>query len=165
MAEDGKSEFWKWAEERGLIKDVSEAFEEYPVEEEWHKGNAANYISEPKEVYDEYSIGDIVFVKKFKYPNGKEGRDHLFVIIDKNNFAISAEYLAMLISSRLQKTKYDANILLPKNEQNGLEKDSIVKTDAIYQIDNSEVLFRIGTVTQGAINFYMNNYRGKTTKQ
>ena len=165
MTENGKSEFWKRLEAAGEIKDVSEAFEEYPVEEEWHKGHAANYISEPKEVYDEYSIGDIVFVKKFKYPNGKEGRDHLFVIIDKNNFAISAEYLSMLISSRLQKKKYDANILLPKNKKNGLEKDSIVKTDAIYQIDNSEVLFRIGTVTQGAINFYINNYGEKTIEQ
>ena len=165
MKEDGKSEFWKWAEEKGLIRDVSEAFEKYPVEEEWHKGNAANYISEPKEIYDEYSVGDIVFVKKFKYPNGKEGRDHLFVIIDKDNFAITAEYLAMLISSRLQKTKYDANILIPKDKINGLEKDSIVKTDAIYHISNSEVLFRIGTVTQGAINFYLNNYGENATKQ
>ena len=123
MSENGKSEFWKWAEKSGQIKDVSEAFEKYPVEEEWHKGNAANYISEPKEVYDEYNIGDIVFVKKFKYPNGKEGRDHLFVIIDKDNFAISADYLSMLISSRLQKITYDTNILLNKDKQNGLEKE------------------------------------------
>lgn len=164
MAESGKSEFWKWAEQNGKIKNVSDAFEEYPVEEEWHKGNAANYVSEPKEVYDEYNIGDIVFVKNFKFPNGKEGRDHLFVIIDKNNFAIPAEYLAMLISSKIQKAKYDANILLTRDKQNGLEKDSIVKTDAIYQIDNSEVLFRIGTVTQSAINFYLNNYREKPTE-
>lgn len=161
MANDGKSEFWKWAEKNGKIKDVSEAFEDYPVEEEWHKGNAANIISEPKEVYDEYNIGDIVFVKNFKYPNGKEGKDHLFVIIDKYNNAIPADYLAMLISSRLEKEKYDANILITKNEVNGLDKDSIVKTDAIYQINNSEVLFRIGTVTKGAINFYLCNYTKK----
>lgn len=159
MADEGKSEFWKWAEREGLIKDVSEAFEKYPVKEEWHKGNAANYISEPKEIFEEYSVGDIVFVKKFKYPNGMEGKDHLFVIIDKYNNAVPADYLAMLISSRLQKARYDTNILISKDEQNGLDKDSIVKTDAIYQIDNSEVLFRIGTVTQGAINFYLYNYR------
>ena len=41
MSENGKSEFWKWAEKSGRIKDVSEAFEKYPVEEEWHKGNYA----------------------------------------------------------------------------------------------------------------------------
>lgn len=158
MTKGEKSKLWKWAEATGKIQNVSEAFEKYPVEEEWHRGNAANYISEPKEVYDEYDTGDIVFVKKFEYPNKKEGKDHLFVIIDKYNNAILADYLAMLISSRLQKTKYDANILISKDKQNGLEKDSIVKTDAIYQISNSDVLFRIGTVTQGAINFYLSNY-------
>ena len=28
-----------------------------------------------------YEIGDIVFVSKYKYENGKDGNNHLFVII------------------------------------------------------------------------------------
>ena len=36
------SDFLKFAEEKGKIRDLSEAFEEYPVEEEWHKGKIEN---------------------------------------------------------------------------------------------------------------------------
>lgn len=32
------SEFLKIAKEKGKIRDIREAFKEYPVEEEWHKG-------------------------------------------------------------------------------------------------------------------------------
>lgn len=31
-----------FAKEKGRIKDVKEAFKEYPVEEEWHKGKVEN---------------------------------------------------------------------------------------------------------------------------
>ena len=34
------SDFLKKAYKYGKVKDVKEAFEEYPVEEEWHKQNA-----------------------------------------------------------------------------------------------------------------------------
>ena len=37
------SDFLKTAYKYGKVKDVKEAFEEYPVEEEWHKGNAENW--------------------------------------------------------------------------------------------------------------------------
>ena len=33
-----RNEFLKIAKEKGKIKDVREAFQEYPVEEEWHQG-------------------------------------------------------------------------------------------------------------------------------
>ena len=32
------SDFLKFAYEKGRIKDITEAFKEYPPEEEWHKG-------------------------------------------------------------------------------------------------------------------------------
>ncbi len=43
------SDFLKTAYKYGKVKDVKEAFEEYPVEEEWHKGNAENWIKEQEE--------------------------------------------------------------------------------------------------------------------
>lgn len=36
--EEGLSEFMKFAYECNKVRDIKEAFEEYPVEEEWHKG-------------------------------------------------------------------------------------------------------------------------------
>ena len=32
-----------------------------------------------EEEYNKYSIGDLVFVRKYKYQKGKEGKDHLFI--------------------------------------------------------------------------------------
>ena len=52
----------------------------------------------------------------------------------------------MLISSNLEKLKYDANKLLEKNTTNKLKKDSIVKTDVIYKINQNEILFKVGEV-------------------
>lgn len=73
----------------GRIKPLEDAFERFPVdEEEDHKGNAYYYLKEEKENYKKYSIGDIVFVRKYKYKNGKDGKDHLFVIVEENNLLI-----------------------------------------------------------------------------
>lgn len=36
--ENNMSEFLKMAYKRGRVKELQEAFEEYPVENEWHKG-------------------------------------------------------------------------------------------------------------------------------
>lgn len=36
------SDFLKFAKEKGKIKDIKEAFEKYPVEEEYHKGKVEN---------------------------------------------------------------------------------------------------------------------------
>ena len=38
------SEFLKFVYENNLAKDVSEAFKEYPPEEEWHKGKLENAV-------------------------------------------------------------------------------------------------------------------------
>ena len=57
------SDFLKTAYKYNRVRDLKEAFEEYPVEEEWHKGKLENVLNEYSEVYSIYEIGDIVFVK------------------------------------------------------------------------------------------------------
>lgn len=61
------SEFIKLAYSKGKVQDIEEAFEEYPVENEWHQGKIENVICEGTEQYNIYSIGDIVFVKRYRY--------------------------------------------------------------------------------------------------
>lgn len=158
MSENGKSEFWKWAEKSGRIKDVSEAFEKYPVEEEWHKGKVENILNEDVAQYGSYEIGDIVFVEKFNYSNGKRGEKHFFVIIDKDNAAIPIENLGMIISSKVEKLKYKENYLLKKDKQNNLDKDSIVKTDVIYRILHKQILFKLGNVDMEKVEEYKQAY-------
>ena len=141
----------------GRIKDASEAFIEYPVEEEWHKGDANNFIKEETEKYGEYSVGDIVFVEKYLYKNGKIGTKHLFVIVEKDNYAVPIEYFAMLISSHLDKLKFDTNKLLLKDELNHFKRDSIVKTDVIYKIKSENIVFKVGMVEKDVVQEYMKN--------
>ena len=68
------SEFLKTAYKYGRVKDLEEAFKEFPVEEEWHKGKIENVINEDSEIYSVYEIGDIVFVKEYTYSDGKIGK-------------------------------------------------------------------------------------------
>ena len=42
MNNNGMSNFLKIAIKSGRVKDVKEAFMDYPVEEEWHKGKIEN---------------------------------------------------------------------------------------------------------------------------
>ena len=135
MKED-LSDFLKIAYKYGRVKELEEAFEDFPVEEEWHKGKVENVLNEDSEVYSIYQIGDIVFVKEYTYSDGKMGNNHFFVIIDQNNTAVPIENFGMLISSNLEKLKFKANILLEKDNVNNLHKDSIVKTDVVYKILN-----------------------------
>ena len=44
--EEGLSEFLKFAYKHNKVRDISEAFDEYPVEEEWHKGKVENVVRE-----------------------------------------------------------------------------------------------------------------------
>ena len=39
---EGISDFLKFAKEKGKIRELEEAFNEYPVEEEWHEGKVNN---------------------------------------------------------------------------------------------------------------------------
>lgn len=133
------SDFMKLAYKLGRVKDVEEAFEEFPIEEEYHKGKTENILCEEKETYNTYSVGDIVFVKTYTYKNGNLGNNHLFVIIDKGNLVVPIENFCMLISSNL-------------------DKDSIVKTDVIYKIRNEQILFKIGEVDIEKIEEYKQSY-------
>lgn len=113
MSNDKKDEFLKIAMKSGKIKDIKEAFKNYPVEEEWHQGRIENF--------------------------------------------------GMLISSNLKKIKYQSNKLLEKDTMNGLDKNSLVKTDVIYKISNNQILFKIGEVSLNKVEeykeaFYKNCY-------
>lgn len=154
-----KDNFLDYALKSGRIKSIEEAFKEYPVEEEDHQGNAYYYLKEDSEKYNKYSIGDIVFVRRYKYKNGKEGKDHLFVVIEENNLLIPIEYLTMLISSNLEKLKYNGNKLLEKDAKNNLKKDSIVKTDVIYRINENQILFKIGQVDIEQVMKYRESFK------
>lgn len=154
------SDFLKSAKEKGKIKDVEEAFEKFPVEEEWHKGKIENllYLNEEEEIYSSYNIGDIVFVNNYKYQNGKAGKNHLFVIIEKNNLAVPIENFGMLISSNIEKVRYKTNEMLKKDNKNKLKVDSIVKTDVIYKILDKQILFKIGEVDIEKVEEYKKSF-------
>lgn len=153
------SDFLKYVKKYGEIKDVEEAFKEFPPEEEWHKGRIENVLREKGEVYNLYKIGDIVYVNKYYYLDGSVGGNHFFVIIEQDNIAVPIENLGMLISSRLEKLKYKSNVELKKDEFNNLDRDSIVKTDAIYKIPNDQILFKMGEVSLDKIEEYKKCYR------
>lgn len=156
---DKEENFLEYALNSGRIKPLEDAFERFPVEEEDHKGNAYYYLKEEKENYKKYSIGNIVFVRKYKYKNGKDGKDHLFVIVEENNLLIPIEYLSMLISSNINKVTFENNKLLKKDSKNNLHKDSIVKTDVIYEIDQNNILFKIGRVNMEQIIEYRESFK------
>lgn len=156
------SEFLKLAYRHNKVRTLQEAFEEFPVEEEWHKGKAENVLNalrEDEEIYKtNYAIGDIVFVKEYTYSNGKIGNNHLFVIIDQDNTAVSIENFGMLISSNLNKLKFTSNELLKKDEINHLHKNSLVKTDVIYKIANEQIEFKIGKVDMEKVEQYKESF-------
>ncbi len=158
MKED-LSDFLKIAYEYNKVRDLKEAFEEYPVEDEWHKGKIENVIKEAKENYNEnYDVGDIVFVREYSYSDGRIGNNHFFVIIDQDNTAVPIENFGMLISSNLNKLKFTTNKLLEKDKMNNLHKDSIVKTDIVYKILNEQIIFKIGKVDNEKIEEYKKSF-------
>lgn len=148
------SDFLKIAYKYGRVKELKNAFEEYPVEEEWHKGKLENVLKEDGESYNLYEIGDIVFVREYSYPDGEKGNNHFFVIIDQDYTAVPIENFGMLVSSNLNKLKFKYNKLLEKDTMNNLHKDSLVKTDIIYKISNEQIIFKIGIVSYEKIEEY-----------
>lgn len=156
---DEISDFLKFAYEHGKIKEVSDAIKEYPPIEEWHQGKIENVIKESSVIYgSKYGIGDIVFVKEYGYSDGTKGINHLFVIIDRNNLVVPIENFCMLISSQMNKLKYASNKSLPKDDNNHLNRDSIVKTDVLYKIIDDQILFKVGEVDYQKIKEYKNYY-------
>ena len=112
------------------------------------------YLNEENSSYNfKYNVGDIVFVKKYNYSNGTKGSNHLFLIIE-DNYIVSMDYFCLLIYSQLDKLKYDTNLFLAKDCKNNLKKDSILKLDNIYRIENNDILFKVGEVTQEKLNVY-----------
>lgn len=151
--------FLEKLKKNGKIKDASEAFKEFSPDDEWHKGDEKILLKETSETYGEYDVGDIVFVTEYTYSNGNKGKKHLFVIIEKDNYAVPIEYFAMLISSHLEKLKFPNNILILKDELNNLNRDSIVKTDVIYQIKSEDIRFKVGKVEKEVVKEYMKNLK------
>lgn len=145
-------EYFDTAKEIGWIRPLEEAFEKYPPYEEFHHGDPF-YVQEAIVKYNTYNIGDLVYVKYYNYENGNPGMNHLFVIIDKN-IAVSTEYLAMILSSKIEKEKYKSNVPLKPNKNNHLSKKSIVKTDYHYVITNDQIVGKIGQVTKEDIELY-----------
>ncbi len=112
------------------------------------------YLNEENSSYNfKYNVGDIVFVKKYNYSNGIKGSNHLFLIIE-DNYIVNMDYFCLLISSQLDKLKYETNLFLAKDCKNNLKKDSILKLDNIYRIENNDILFKVGEVTQEKLNVY-----------
>lgn len=118
------------------------------------------YVGEQISKYGNYEIGDIVFVKKYNYKSGSVGSNHLFVIVDKNNRAVPIINFCMLISSNLEKLRFKTNMFLEKDESNNLQKDSVVKTDAIYKISNEEINYKIGQIDKKFAIKYKELYLG-----
>lgn len=112
------------------------------------------YLNEENSPYNfKYNVGDIVFVKKYNYSDGTKGSNHLFLIIE-DNYIVSMDYFCLLISSQLDKLKYETNLFLAKDCKNNLKKDSVLKLDNIYRIENNDILFKVGEVTQEKLNVY-----------
>lgn len=70
----------------------------------------------------------------------------------------------MLISSNIDKLKYKKNIKLNKTKLNGLKKDSIIKTDVIYEIKHSKISFCVGKVPINLVNEYIESHLDRKDK-
>lgn len=108
------------------------------------------YIGEKLNVYGTYKIGDIVYVSKYKNKNVNK---HLFVIVDEENRGIDIDYFL----TKLDKLKYESNVLLKKDNMNNLNKDSIVKTDNIYNIKKENIDFLVGKIDLKLVSEFKNN--------
>ncbi len=158
--------FIERAKESGRVRPISEAFkEEIDEEDNFYKIEDIYYSVKETTVQREYKIGDIVFIENYQYKDMKEGHNHLFVVIDKDNIAIPLNYFCMIISSNIKKLQYQENILLEKDDKNNLRKDSIVKTDVIYQIDEDAVSYSIGKVPIEKVEFYKECFESNNLKK
>lgn len=142
----------------GTIKSYKEALEEHDPALYEDYEFPGFYISEATNLEYDYNIGDIVFIKKYKYKNGTNGNNHLFVIVEEDNRIVPLEYFCMLISSNLDKLKFKSNKLLKKDNINNLNKDSIVKLDQMYKFNINEISYKIGKVNKKLVEEYKNIY-------
>ena len=142
------SNFIKEAYKRGNVKKYNEVKDNDPnlLENEC----PSFYIGEKLVEYPTYEIGDIVYVKNYKYENGTDGQNHLFVIVDEENYAVSINYFCMILSSKIEKLCYKQNVLL--------KKDSIVKTDYIYILSKSDINMFVGKVSKEKVEEFKRLY-------
>ena len=147
-------DFIKKAIENGDVKKYSEVYDtDANIKEECDR---LFYIGEKTVKYPRYDIGDIIYVKDYK--DNEKVNNHLFVIVDDDNYGVPIDYFCMIISSNLDKLKYKSNKLLKKDDINNLNKDSIVKFDTINDIKYDEISFSVGKVDLKLIKEYEKLY-------
>lgn len=105
-----------------------------------------------------FSIGDIVYVSRYKYKSGEMGTNHFLVIIDDGQAIEIDSYFGFLVTSNQEKIKYKYNKRLNKNIRNHLIKDSIVKCDDLIEISDEEIVFKVGEVEQSDLKTFLNTY-------
>lgn len=147
------------AKDKGLVKTYSEFCEtedskNFCVSEE----EAIYYTYLNEDNLKKYKIGDIVFVTKYMYKSGIYGEKHIFVIIDDGQ-AVDITYFGFLLSSQFYKSNYKYNEPLNKNELNKLHKDSIVKCDDLISISKTDILFKIGEVSETDLERFVDTYK------
>jgi len=104
-----------------------------------------------------FNVGDIVFVSNYMYKSGENGQNHSFVLIDDGQ-AVDINYFGFLLSSNMNKATYPYNETLRKDNTNNLLKDSIVKCDDLIEIQENEIKFKIGEVTQADLDKFVNTF-------
>ena len=63
MKNKEESDFIIFAYEKKKVKDITDAFDEYPPEEEWHKGKIENVLNEPEAIYNHYNVNEKFSIK------------------------------------------------------------------------------------------------------
>lgn len=114
-------------------------------------------IRESSTLYNGYLIGDLVFVQKYKYKNGMMGNNHIFLIVDIDSSKRNTIYYGMILSSKIEKISYSANKFIKRDLRNKLNKDSIIKTDVIYEIFTQNILLKIGKIDKTKVEIYKNS--------
>jgi len=113
-------------------------------------------------------VGDIVLVNNFKYPDGRDGSLHAFVVMDisMDEFEIiNLDYLCFLVSSNMGKSNtvngnYPYNEPIMPTEDNGLKVPSHVKCDILYEtIKEDDIFMRVGIITKEQYEKFMELFR------
>lgn len=157
--EEKTKDIIKLAKQKGVIKSYETFCEENDsksyslLQEDIEYYSRLQKIETPK-----FQTGDIVFVSKYTYKSGLNGQKHIFVIID-NEQAIEITYFGFLLSSQISKASYKYNKVLKKNNQNRLNKDSIVKCDDLISISEVDIIFKIGEVSKSELEQFIDTYK------
>lgn len=105
-----------------------------------------------------FNIGDIVYVARYQYKSGEIGTNHFLVIIDDGQAIEINSYFGFLLTSNMEQKKYPYNKVLKRNNQNNLDKDSVVKCDDFIEISEQEIQFKVGSVEQKDLERFLNTY-------